>query len=73
MSELQDPEIFRSVLDALQTGVSVADRNGKILFWNQGAERLTGHKQHEVVGRYCRDNILPHCNEQGCVVTFGVS
>jgi two-component system cell cycle response regulator len=67
MSELQDPEIFRIVLDSLQTGVSVADRNGKILFWNQGAERLTGHKRHEVMGRSCRDNILLQCNDQGCV------
>ena len=67
MSELQDPEIFRTVLDCLQTGVSVADRNGKVLFWNQGAERLTGHKRHEVVGRSCRDNILVHCNDRGCL------
>jgi len=67
MSELQDPEIFRTVLDSLQTGVSVADRNGKVLFWNQGAERLTGHKRHEVVGRSYRDNILLQCNDQGCV------
>lgn len=67
MSDLQDPEIFRTVLDTLQTGVSMVDRNGKILFWNQGAERLTGHKRHEVMGRSCRDNILVHCDGQGCV------
>lgn len=67
MSELQDPEIFHTVLDSLQTGVSVVDRNGKVLFWNQGAERLTGYKRHEVVGRSCRDNILLQCNDQGCV------
>jgi len=66
MSEFQDPEIFRTVLDSLQTGVSMTDRNGKILFWNQGAERLTGYKRHAVVGRSCRDNTLPHCNDQGC-------
>lgn len=67
MPDLQDPEIFRNVLDSLQTGVCMADRTGKILFWNQGAERLTGLKRHEVVGRFCRDNILPHCNDQGCI------
>jgi diguanylate cyclase (GGDEF)-like protein/PAS domain S-box-containing protein len=67
MSELQDPEIFRRVLDSLQTGVCIVARNGKILFWNQGAERVAGHKQHEVVGRSCRENILMHCNEEGCV------
>jgi diguanylate cyclase (GGDEF)-like protein/PAS domain S-box-containing protein len=67
MPDLQDPELFRTVLDSLQTGVSVVDRNGIVLFWNQGAERLTGHKRHEVVGRSCRDNILLQCNDQGCV------
>jgi diguanylate cyclase (GGDEF)-like protein/PAS domain S-box-containing protein len=67
MPDLQDPEIFRMVLDSLQTGVYVADRQGKILFWNQGAERLTGHKLHEVVGHSCRANILANCNDQGCV------
>jgi two-component system cell cycle response regulator len=67
MPDLQDPEIFRTVLDSLQIGVSVADRSGKILFWNQGAERLTGHKRHEMVGRSCRDNILLQCNDQGCL------
>jgi two-component system, cell cycle response regulator len=66
MSELHHPEIFRNVLDSLQTGVSMADRNGKIQFWNQGAERLTGHRRHEVVGRSCRDNVLPQCNDRGC-------
>jgi diguanylate cyclase (GGDEF)-like protein/PAS domain S-box-containing protein len=67
MPDLRDPEIFRTVLDSLQTGVSVADRTGKIMLWNQGAERLTGYKRHEVLGRSCRDNVLAHCNDQGCV------
>lgn len=66
MPDLKDPEIFRTVLDSLQTGVSVVDRNGKILFWNQGAERITGHKRYQVVGRSCCDNILNHCDSRGC-------
>jgi len=45
----------------------VVDRNGKILFWNQGAERITGYKPHEVVGRSCRENTLAHCDDHGCV------
>ncbi len=67
MSEFQNPEIFRTVLDSLQTGVNVVDRSGKIFFWNQGAERITGHMRHDVVGRPCHDNVLVHCNQQGCV------
>jgi len=67
MSELQDPEIFRIVLDTLETGVWLADRNGKILFWNQGAERITGYKRHNVVGRSIRQSILSNCDSDGCV------
>jgi two-component system, cell cycle response regulator len=67
MTDFQDPEILHAVLDSLQIGVSVADRNGKILFWNQGAERLTGHMRHQAVGRSCRDNILVQCNGQSCI------
>jgi diguanylate cyclase (GGDEF)-like protein/PAS domain S-box-containing protein len=52
MSILQDAEFSRAVLDSLPTGVCVIERNGKILFWNQGAERIVGFHQHEVIGRH---------------------
>ena len=68
MTELQDPSIFRAVLDSLQTGVYLVGCSGKILFWNDGAERITGFRRHEVIGRSCRENILVHCNEQHCVL-----
>jgi PAS domain S-box-containing protein/diguanylate cyclase (GGDEF)-like protein len=68
MSEFQDPEIFRTILDSLRTGVYLMDRERKILFWNDGAEKITGYHRHEVVGRSCRDNILLHCDDQHCVL-----
>ena len=55
MSELQSPEIFRTILDSLQTGVCVVDREGKIVFWNQGAAHVAGYMQHEVIGRPYED------------------
>ncbi len=66
MPELQDPEIFRTILDSLQVGVCFADREQKILFWNDGAEKITGYQRHEVLGRFCRENILLHCDDQAC-------
>ena len=51
MSELQNPEIFRTILDSLHTGVFVVDREGKIVYWNQGAAHAAGYMQHEVIGR----------------------
>ena len=64
MSEVRDPEVFRAVLDSLAMGVYITDRTGTILFWNQGAERITGHQRHEVIGHTRRENILTQCNEQ---------
>jgi diguanylate cyclase (GGDEF)-like protein/PAS domain S-box-containing protein len=66
MSEVRDPEVLRAVLDTLPTGVYIADQNGTILFWNQGAERITGHKRYEVIGHSRRENILAQCDEQSC-------
>jgi PAS domain S-box-containing protein/diguanylate cyclase (GGDEF)-like protein len=66
MNELRDPNIFRAVLDCLPTGVYLVGSDGKILFWNDGAERITGYLRHDVIGRSCRENILAQCNQQHC-------
>ena len=66
MSEVRDPEVFGAVLDSLPMGVYIADRDGTILFWNQGAERITGYQRYEVIGHCRRENILAQCNDQGC-------
>ncbi len=58
MSEFESPEMFRVVLESLQTGVYFVDRDQRILFWNEGAEKITGYLRQEVVGCFCRDNIL---------------
>jgi PAS domain S-box-containing protein/diguanylate cyclase (GGDEF)-like protein len=66
MPEIKDPALFRSILDSLQTGVYVTDREGRILFWNDGAVRITGYRRHEVLGHLSRENILAQCNRQAC-------
>ncbi|MFZ0284897.1 MAG: sensor domain-containing diguanylate cyclase [Terriglobales bacterium] len=66
MSEVRDPEVFRAVLDRLPMGVYVTDRNGTILFWNQGAEHITGRQRYEVIGHSRQENILAQCNEKSC-------
>jgi len=58
MPELNDPEIYQTVLDGLQTGVYLVDRNRRIRFWNEGAEEITGYRRQDVVGRFLRDHLL---------------
>ncbi len=54
-----------TLLDSLFDGVYFVDLNRKILYWNKGAEKLTGYSAEEVVGRSCNDNILMHTDETG--------
>lgn len=58
MAQFDDPEILRSVLEGLPSGVYLVGRDGKIAFWNSGAERITGHLRQDVVGRACREDFL---------------
>jgi PAS domain S-box-containing protein len=53
-----DPDFFRSILENLHMAVYVVGPNGKILSWNDGAERITGYLRQDVIGRVCGDNFL---------------
>src|SRR5579862_3239953 len=66
MSALSEPEICRNILESLPTGMCVIDRQKKIVFWSDGAERITGHLRHEVIGRTCVGEALLHCDHPGC-------
>ena len=55
----------QQILDALSDGVYVTDLQRKITFWNKAAERITGWKAEDIVGRGCFDNILCHIDKDG--------
>ncbi|HUK25167.1 MAG TPA: diguanylate cyclase, partial [Terriglobales bacterium] len=72
INELRDPEVLRGVLDSLQIGVYVVDRERRIVLWNAGAEKITGYMRHDVVGRVSRENILANCNDGSCILCGAV-
>jgi len=57
-----DPNQYRAILESLPSGVYAVDRERKLLFWNDGAERITGYLRQEVIGRHCQENLLMHCD-----------
>ena len=57
---IDNPEIYRAALDGVTAGVYVVDRAGKILFWNSGAERITGRLRQDVVGHSALQDFLGH-------------
>lgn len=63
-----DDATCRAILDNLAEGVYLVDRTRRITYWNQGAERLTGHSAEDVVGHWCSDGVLEHVDEAGTLL-----
>jgi two-component system, cell cycle response regulator len=66
MSAFHDPEIYRSILESLPAGLCVIDMERRIVLWSDGAERITGHRRHEVVGHSCVGGVILHCGRAEC-------
>jgi len=64
MSAFDDSEICRTILENLPTGLCVVDIHKRILFWSSGAERITGHLRHDILGHCCAEEALFHCDER---------
>ena len=48
------------IMDCLNDGVYVCDLNRRIVFWSKSAERITGWRSEDVLGRACLEDILNH-------------
>jgi diguanylate cyclase (GGDEF)-like protein/PAS domain S-box-containing protein len=58
-------EFHKTLADSLSDGVYFVDPGRKIMYWNSGAERITGYGPGDVVGHRCFDNILDHVDADG--------
>jgi PAS domain S-box-containing protein len=49
----QSDEIFRLLVESVKDyAIFLLDVEGKVLTWNQGAERIKGYRAHEIIGRH---------------------
>jgi PAS domain S-box-containing protein len=76
---LDNPKLFRHLVEDLPVGIYIVDRERRIRFWNRGAEHLTGHLGHDVVGHVLED-VVQACDRRGnslsgerCPVTMTLS
>ncbi|HMK22574.1 MAG TPA: PAS domain-containing protein [Terriglobales bacterium] len=46
--------IFGTIVDRIETGVYALNLEGKVFYWNHGAEQITGYLGQEVLGREYR-------------------
>jgi len=54
-----------SILDRLEDGVYLVDRERRVRYWSPGAERITGYSAREILGKCCADNLLRHVDADG--------
>lgn len=53
-------------LDELFDGVYIVNRERRIVFWNQGAEAISGHSRATMLNQFCYQGPLQHADDQGC-------
>ena len=56
---------YKSLIENIFDGLYLVNKDRSIIYWNQVAEKITGYRSEEVVGRQCRDNILVHVDQNG--------
>jgi len=65
---LADAALHRDLLDQLDEGVCMVDRDHRILYWNGSAERISGYLAHEVAGQFSHGDLLMHCETDGSLL-----
>jgi PAS domain S-box-containing protein len=50
---------LESIVEKAGDAISVVDLEGKVLYWNEGAERIYGYKKGEVMGKRLADFLYP--------------
>jgi PAS domain S-box-containing protein len=61
---LDNPKLFRHLVEDLPMGIYIVDPQRRIRFWNHGAEHITGHLAHEVIGLVL-DDVVQACDRDG--------
>lgn len=56
---------LEKILESFPEASYITDLSHRIVYWNHEAEKLTGWKSDEVIGKGCRDGILNHYDGMG--------
>mgnify|MGYP001819387043 FL=1 len=68
-----DPRYGDLIFDNIPHGIFTVDSNGHITSFNRAAERITGWKRDDVMGRLCRDVFLANHCEESCFLFSSMS
>lgn len=56
---------YKTLINSLDNGVYLVDRDRRVVYWNQSADRLSGYSSDEITGHFCGDGFLQHIDFEG--------
>jgi PAS domain S-box-containing protein len=56
---IETKNFLESIVEKAGDAISVVDLDGKVIYWNEGAERIYGYKKEEVLGKNLSDFLYP--------------
>jgi PAS domain S-box-containing protein len=56
---IETKNFLESIVEKAGDAISVVDLEGRVLYWNEGAERIYGYKREEVLGKFISEFIFP--------------
>lgn len=62
---MKPENLYLEIVNNLYDGVYFVDESRHITFWNTAAERITGYKKEEILGKTCQSNLLNHIDKEG--------
>lgn len=65
------PELFKRIVDTFYKAVIVYDRDNSIIYWNPAAEKITGYKASDTLGKKCHEidlNGRGMCRTEKCPI-----
>jgi PAS domain S-box-containing protein len=65
MSEINAALNPKSFLESLNEGVYAVDTDRRIVYWGPTAERITGWRAADIMGKRCSDDVLNHVDKDG--------
>jgi len=65
LQAVQDADLQSALLDHMEEGLYIVDRQRRILYWNAAAEEISGYSAIEATARFCHDAFLMHCDTDG--------
>lgn len=70
---MENDRLFQAILNSISEGVMTLDKDWRIISWNRAAERITGFRKEEVLGRECTKLFRASLCREQCPVDKALS